>query len=309
MRVELSMVQAFNAHSDGVSCIVISPIDAYTLATASHDNTVCIWTLSKDGKTATRRHQLTGHTRDVASIAWSSNGLFLVSGSTDNTIRKWSLSTGECELVIQASQYWVTAVALSPDNKHIVSSGFFGSIYAWDASTGNKIFGPLLDHASNAKTVVYSPDGRLILSGSTDKTIIAWDSETGTKLFGPITVDPDVNSMSFHPSGKTFVTGSNNGAITTWNTSTFQPIREDQHTRDSWVVYVQHSLDGRFILSTTLNGILRVWDAERGMAVSKPVENRCGVGVATLSPDMQWVVSGDIDGMVQIWQVYEVDAL
>ena len=72
---------------------------------------------------------------------------------------------------------------------------------------------------------------------------------------------------------------------------------------------MQHSSTGKFILSADLDGILRVWDAERGRAVSKPVEDRRGVGVARFSADGQRVVSGDIDGMVQVWEVREVDAL
>ena len=60
---------------------MFSPVDAKIFATASSDNTVCIWTLSEGGKTSTLCHRLTDHAGCVMSIAWSSDGLFLVSGS------------------------------------------------------------------------------------------------------------------------------------------------------------------------------------------------------------------------------------
>ena len=146
-----------------------SPVDARVLATASM--VICVWELSADGKTSTLRHQLTDHSRWVMFIAWSSDGLFFVSGSWDNSIRKWNISTGKCELTIK-TPYWVHAVALSPDNKHLVSvHKWLSSIYVWDVSTGHRILGPLKGHTSDVFTVVYSPDGHRILSGSSDGSV------------------------------------------------------------------------------------------------------------------------------------------
>ena len=39
---------------------------------------------------------LQGHTNDVMSVCFSSDGAFFASGSTDETIRLWDANTGEC---------------------------------------------------------------------------------------------------------------------------------------------------------------------------------------------------------------------
>ena len=176
---------------------------------------MCIQTLSEDGKASTLRHQLSGHTQSVESITWSSDGLFLVSGSYDKTIRKWNISTGECNLIIETPR-WVHGVALSPDNKHLVSvHKWLSSIYVWDVSTGHRILGPLKGHTSDVFTVVYSPDGHRILSGSSDGSVTVWDSTTGEILFGPVTAHSNIiRSISFHPSGESFVTGSDDETLT-----------------------------------------------------------------------------------------------
>ena len=57
-----------------------------------HVTTPSVWVLS-------RRHQLIGHIGWVWSVAWSSDGASLVSGSGDCTTRKWDAQTGDCRFV------------------------------------------------------------------------------------------------------------------------------------------------------------------------------------------------------------------
>ena len=299
------------AHSDWVYCVAFSPafspVDAKTLASASSDDTVCIWTLLEDGKTSTLRHRLSDHTHWVRSIAWSGDGLFLVSGSYDHTIRKWNISTGECELTIE-TPIWVYAVVLSPDNKHVVSGHEMdSSIYVWDVSTGGRILGPLIGHTNSVVTVVYSPDGRRILSGSTDGSVIVWDSTTGEVLFGPFTAHSViVQSISFHPSGKTFVTGSYDETLTIWDAKDLKPIHKNIHVHSASVSSVQYSPDGALLLSASYDGTLRLSDTNNGKQTCDLVQNGCNVHSATFSPDGRWVVSGGVDGKVRIWEVRDL---
>ena len=274
---------------------------------------MCIWTLSENGKTSTLRHRLTCHTRTVHSIAWSSDGLFFVSGSWDNSIRKWNISTGKCELTIK-TPYWVHAVALSPDNKNVASAhaGFIMedcSIYVWDVSTGDRIFGTLKGHTEFAptSTVVYSPDGSRILSGSRDGSVIVCDSKTGKILFGPFTAHSDfVRSVSFHPSGETSVTGSFDKTLTIWDANNFKPILKNIHVHSDLVLSVQYSPDGTSILSASEDGTLRLSDAKKGRPTCDSVQNRCVVFMASFSPDGRRVASGGEDGKVRIWEVRDL---
>ena len=299
------------AHSDQINCVAFSPVDAKTFATASSDNTVCIWTLSKDGKTSTLRHRFIDHTYWVKSIAWSSDGLFFVSGSFDRTIRKWDISTGECKLTIKTPNC-IYAVAISPDNRHVVS-GHVGckkedrSIYVWDVSTGGRILGPLIGHTNSVVTVVYSPDGRRILSGSTDGSVIVWDSTTGEVLFGPFTAHSDfVRSVSFHPSGETSVTGSFDKTLTIWDAINFKPIHKNIHVHGASVYSVQYSPDGASLLSAEEDGTLRLSDAKKGRPTCVSVQNGYAVYSVTFSPDGRWVASGGMGRKVQIWEVCDL---
>jgi WD40 repeat protein len=61
------------------------------------------------------------HTGSVPSVAWSLDGLYLVSGSFDRTVRLWDAHTGKQLAVLERHTGWVWSVAFSPDGVHIVS--------------------------------------------------------------------------------------------------------------------------------------------------------------------------------------------
>ena len=64
---------------------------------------------------------LTGHTDPVWSVAISPDGLTLVSGSFDHTIKVWNLPTGKELRTLTGHTDSVNSVAISPDGQTLVS--------------------------------------------------------------------------------------------------------------------------------------------------------------------------------------------
>src|SRR6266702_4156897 len=78
----------------------------------------------------------------VDSIALSSDGQRIVSGSSDGTIRVWNATTGETVAgPFSGHSNWVRSVAFSPDGQHIVSGSFDRTIRVWNATTGETVAG------------------------------------------------------------------------------------------------------------------------------------------------------------------------
>lgn len=76
--------------------------------------------------------RLIGHTKTVRSIAVSGDGLWMVSGSSDGTVRRWNVKTGSIigpPLVDHKNT--VTSVALSESGEVIVSGAWNGQIRVW----------------------------------------------------------------------------------------------------------------------------------------------------------------------------------
>ena len=75
-----------------------------------------------------------GHIGPVRSVALSSDGDHIVSGSDDRTIRIWNITTGQTVLgPFQGHTGCIMSVAFSSDDKHIVSGSADKTIRIWDA--------------------------------------------------------------------------------------------------------------------------------------------------------------------------------
>ena len=75
---------------------------------------------------------LTGHEGWVTSVAISPDGQTLVSGSTDDTIKVWDLSTGKLVRTLTGQKGGVE-IAISPDGQTLVSGSWDHTIKVWGA--------------------------------------------------------------------------------------------------------------------------------------------------------------------------------
>ena len=60
-----------------------------------------------------------GHKGGVNSVDYSSDGRFVVSGSS--TVRIWDVDTGECVKILKGHTGDVNGVSFSPNNQYVVS--------------------------------------------------------------------------------------------------------------------------------------------------------------------------------------------
>src|SRR5712691_5503652 len=66
-------------------------------------------------------YALAGHTKAINSVAWSSDGQLLASGSADHTVRIWNGQSGAHLSTLQGHTNPVHSVAWSPDGQLFVS--------------------------------------------------------------------------------------------------------------------------------------------------------------------------------------------
>jgi WD40 repeat protein len=83
---------------------------------------------------------LNGHEGQINSVAFSSNGRRIVSGSRDDTVRVWDAETGEPVAgPFQGHESNVKSVAFSSDGQRIVSGLADNTVCVWNAETGEPV--------------------------------------------------------------------------------------------------------------------------------------------------------------------------
>ena len=130
-----------------------------------------------------------GHTDSVNSVVISPDGKFIVSGSSDDTIKIWDIKTGECLKTLEGHENSVNSVAITPDGKYIVSGDNYsfgeekgGTIKIWDLKTG-ECLNTLDGCCRSVYSLTISTDGKYIVSGH-DYGFIGIDNiKTGEALY------------------------------------------------------------------------------------------------------------------------------
>jgi len=131
--------------------------------------------ITLDAITGIRTSVLAGHTGCVSSLMFSSDGVFLVSGSDDGTINLWDVQTGGVVKTFHGHTSSVLCVSISPDCTTIASGSRDSTIHLWNIQTGDCLC-VMKGHNDCVNSVIFSlTNSQLLISASNDNTIRQWD--------------------------------------------------------------------------------------------------------------------------------------
>lgn len=192
----------------GVSAVAFSG-DGLRLATgadlvndptqpAGQQPTGAVW----DATTGSLVAALRGHTGRVTSVAFSTDGQSVVTGSVDRTVRLWDAASGAELRRFDGHTNAVNAVAFVSDasGSFIVSGGSDLTLRVWNAATG-ELVRTLLGHSDRVTSVAVSPDLSRFVSGSADGTLKIWNRADGTLLRTLSSCISTVSAVAFSPDG------------------------------------------------------------------------------------------------------------
>jgi len=260
-----------------------------------------------------------GHEKPVKAVAFSRDGRFAISGSQDTIVRKWNLHTGECVQQYLGNKRGVNAIAISPDDKQLLTGGENQDSFLrlWDQSTGRRPKSTVGMHGKEVTSVKFSPDGRFVLSGSEDKIIALRlvKSDRPLRYFRGHTMG--VTSVAFSPDSRTIISGSGSIAskiakapadysVKLWDIVSGSCIRSFEGHK-KYVRVVAFLPDGSRILSGSQDKTLRIWDVISGECLKVLEGSEFGINAMALSPDGQYAVSASGSGgrgnILQLWNL------
>lgn len=253
---------------DWVDALAFRPGGRY-LASAGgvHDHAIRIWDITTQQCVAI----LTGHVRQVRSLAFTPDGDILASAGTDSTIRLWNVRNPRaCRIhsVLHGHQYAIYSLSFSADGTKLASSSQDSTIRIWETATGRQIH--CLTGLGGNEIVAFSPAGDLLAcSAGTDGSIRLLDlsvpqPETQLRTLSGHVHEPV--SISFSPDGKRLVSSSSDQSIRLWDIQRGKEVAVFK-AHESYVNFVKFSPTGRHFLSCSIDGIAHLWDAETGECI------------------------------------------
>jgi WD40 repeat protein len=282
-----------------------------------------------DWVNGTERFNLSSHHGEVNSVAFSSDGDQMVTGSWDYTAKLWAANLKIETLRLKQLEVPNMEANYSPDGKWIVTVGSNGQVLVYNASTGDVVndglygFSASFDPQDSQRVVtvdgnalvwtlgqdepfaiggdetfdlaIFSPDGGTILASSFNGTKL-WDSRSGDLL---LDLGTGTSDAQFSPDGKWIAASSGNYAQM-WDAKTGEWVGDLVGHTDN-VLAVAFSHDGKYIYTGSYDNTIRKWNAETGEVLLVMTGHTGRVFDLDVSPDGALVASASADATVRVW--------
>jgi WD40 repeat protein len=211
-------------HEENVAAVAISA-DSRWVVTGSWDKTARLWDLRAQDPAA-NPVVLRGHDLPVLAVAISADSRWVVTGSgmehddlfrsLYNTARLWDLTATDPAanpVVLRGHEYAVDAVAISPDNRWLVTGSKDSTARLWDLRAQDPAANPVVlrGHDGPVLAVAISADSRWVVTGSWDKTARLWDLRAKDPAADPVVLrghDEGVTAVAIGANNRWVVTGS-----------------------------------------------------------------------------------------------------
>lgn len=251
---------------------------------------------------------LTGHSNLITSIAISSNanGVTLISGSFDTTLKLWNLSSGKEITTLEGNAGSIHSVAKSTDGFTLASGSGDNTIKLWNLLTKREIL-TLTGHTSSVESVAISPDGKMLASGSFNGIIKLWELPTGKEIATLNGHSNAVKSVAFSPDGKTLASGGEDDTIKLWNLTSMQVSRiflgHSQPIRSLAFSPTTQGEMGGILVSSSADDTIKLWNVTTGQEIYTFTGHSYSVNSVAIASDGKTLASGSSDRTIKLWDL------
>jgi WD40 repeat protein/serine/threonine protein kinase len=248
-----------------------------------------------------RLRSLRGHNDTVTCAALCDEPRIALSGSDDNTLRLWNLTTGKEIRRLTGHTNTPRAACMNREGHFAVSGSVDKSVRLWHLASG-ECLQVCTGHGGTVKAVSLDGEGGWALSGSEDRTLRLWHLDTGDCVQQFEGHEGGVNAVSLSARGRRAASGGADRTVRLWHVRRGECLQVFLGHAGA-VNGVALSEDGRWIVSCSEDSTVRLWDVDRGECARTFTGHDGAVLALALSGDARYVISSGQDSTVRLWEV------
>ncbi|TNM93985.1 hypothetical protein fugu_002161 [Takifugu bimaculatus] len=201
-----------------------------------------------------------GHFNNMASLAYSPDGQYIVTGGDDGKVKVWNSNSGLCFVTFTEHTSSVTSVAFTSSGFVIVSASLDGTVRAFDLHRYRNFRTLTSPHPAQFSTLAVDVSGELVSAGAQDSfEIFLWSMQTGRLLEVLGGHESPVSCLCFSPVQSVLASASWDKTIRLWDMMDSWQVKETLHlTSDA--LSVAYRPDGQQLAVATLNGEISFWN-------------------------------------------------
>lgn len=225
-----------------------------------------------DVASSSRVETIEAHTGALWSLQVHADGMSMVTGSADKSVKFWRFETVNVEVAGTKRQVQrltlkhartlkltddVLSVRLSPDSKLLAVSLLDATVKVFFADT-LKFFLSLYGHKLPVLNMDISSDSKMLATCSADKNVKLWGLDFGDCHKSIFAHNDSILQVQFEKEGHNFFTSSRDKMVKYWDGDKFENIlRLDGHHAEVSAIAV--SGDSEFFVSSGHDKSIRVW--------------------------------------------------
>ena len=303
------LLRTIRGHIKKISSVALST-NGNIIASSSSDGTIRIW----DIKTG-QQLQILKNINPVKKAILTPDDNQIISIDEGETIKIWDVRTGKLlnelgGLFSGGHTKVINNIAVSSDNKYIVSVGDDGKLILWDMKTKENLY--IFKNIYGIDTISFSPDNTII-AFETYKTLNFLNIENKkthkvdiNKING-IKFEPfsDIKEIVYSPNGRSILVNTTHQKLLI-DIKTESIIWKNPSRSTSLNIFSQ---DEKIIFQTEYNIIYEV-HPKTGEMINYFADNITQhITHMTISPDGQYIVTAGQNGFMKLWDIRQMKGL
>lgn len=283
---------------------------------------------------------LEGHESTIADLKITNNGNFIISAAGDEgspgaisnidlilgrprfDIRKWDLESGKQVLIFEGHKGPIRSIALTTDDKHVISASDDATIKIWDIDKGTEI-ASLEDHTACVTALGLTPNNRYLISCAgkntwldyeigryeIDNTIKCWDLRDYKVVWSVDGHSSQENSIAISSDGIYIISAAGDKfrsdesellKLRIIRNGLELPRFPRQSSCVNTIVCVPNS---NRIIAGYEDGSMIIWDIESGSKKLHIIGHNLGILSIAVTSDGARAVSASKDNSLKIWDL------